>query len=110
VRDNLLWKRNLDRGNAHFDNIKEDFSRLRIDFKKEVDPYDPQPRPLRLKLQELNEWRNAIAHQDFHKFSGSTQLQLTQVRQWRRACKKLAQVFDTVMHRYLQNLTGISPW
>src|SRR5262249_12538920 len=89
VRKNLLWRRKLDRGNATFDNIREDFNRLRIEFGLEVDLYDPPPKPLRGQLQELNDWRNAIAHQDFSRFEGSARLQLTQVRRWRIACGQL---------------------
>jgi RiboL-PSP-HEPN len=110
LRANLLRGRKLNHGNANFDNIREDFDRLRIDFRIEVDSYDPSPNPLRKKLQALNDWRNAIAHQDFARVTGSTRLQLDQVRQWRGACGQLAQVFDKAIRRYLQNLTGISPW
>jgi len=110
VRANLLWRRNLDRGNANFDNIAEDFNRLLIDFRTEIEPHDPQPRPLRGALQELNDWRNAIAHQDFRKIGGSARLQLGRIRRWRKVCTRLAVVFDTVMHQYLQKLTGVSPW
>ena len=110
VERTLLWGRKLDRGNAIFDNIKEDFHRLRIDLGPEVEAYDPPPRPLRGKLQELNDWRNAIAHQDFARLGGSTRLQLARVREWRIACGQLARVFEKVIHRYLQNVTGVSPW
>jgi hypothetical protein len=111
VQANLLWGRKLGHGNANFGNIRDDFDRILIDFRTEVDRYDPPPdRRLRGKLIELNNWRNAIAHQDFAKFGGSTRLRLAQVRQWRGACGRLARVFDKVIHDYLRTLTGVSPW
>jgi hypothetical protein len=61
-------------------------------------------------LQELNDWRNAIAHQNFRNLGGPTRLQLARIRGWRRACTQLASAFDKVMHQYLKKLTGVSPW
>ena len=75
-----------------------------------MDLYDPPPKPLRENLQELNTWRNAIAHQDFGRLGGSSRIRLAQVRRWRGACDQLARVFERVIHRYLQSLTGVSPW
>ncbi len=110
VRTSLVDGRKLSRGNANFDNIREDFERLDIDLSVELDSFDPPPRPLRRKLQDLNNWRNALAHQDFSRLGGSERLRLVQVRQWRKACDQLARVFEKVIHRYLQSLSGVSPW
>ncbi len=117
----LLWPlvqaeftrgRQLDRGNAQPASIGADFGRLGIDFWTEVEGYHPRNRGRKDALVLLNEWRNAIAHQDFDpaRLGGTTILRLTQVQRWRMACRHLARVFDEVMRRRLQTLTGISPW
>jgi hypothetical protein len=51
-------------------------------------------------LQELIDWRNAIAHQDFDPVApgGIPTLHLARVRAWRRAVNALARHFDQVMY------------
>ena len=64
-------------------------------------------------LEELNEWRNAIAHQDFAPamLRGERPvLHLAQVQGWRRACEGLARSFDEVMLAHIQVKTGTAPW
>ena len=63
-------------------------------------------------LEELNLWRNAIAHQDFDPsvLGGSTVLHLPRVRAWRNACNRLVLSFDNVMRARLQKVTGVFPW
>jgi hypothetical protein len=63
-------------------------------------------------LEELNTWRNAIAHQDFDpaKLGGTKVLRLSLVRQWRSACNGLAVAFDAVMCHHLSVLSGTMPW
>lgn len=63
-------------------------------------------------LEELNEWRNAIAHQDFDpaKLGGTTTLHLRTVRGWRRALNRLALSFDGVMRVHIDSLTHQYPW
>jgi hypothetical protein len=104
--------RQLDRGNAQPASLGADFGRLGIDFWTEVESYDPRNRARKEDLEMLNEWRNAIAHQDFDpaRLGGTTTLQLAQVQRWRVACQHLARAFDEVLRRRLQLLTGASPW
>ena len=111
-RAELMRNRQLQRGNAQPDSIKADFGRLGIDFWTEVSRIDPRNRERRALLDNLNRWRNAIAHQDFDpaKLGGTTTLRIVQVRQWRAACDRLAEAFDEVIRRHLQTLTGTSPW
>jgi hypothetical protein len=63
-------------------------------------------------LEELNLWRNAIAHQNFDPalLGGTTNLQLARVQCWRRGCNKLARSLDTVLRAYIQSVTGSNPW
>jgi hypothetical protein len=112
LRAELSRGRRLDRGNANPDSLRQDFDRLGIEFWPEVERYDPRNAARRAMLERLNQWRNAIVHQDLEpaKLGGSTTLRLAQVRQWRRACHRLARSFDAVLHRHLLTQTGVAPW
>lgn len=65
MRTSLLLDRKLDRGNAHPGNLGSDFGRLGVTFWPEVIALRPTNAERRALLLSLNEWRNAIAHQDF---------------------------------------------
>jgi hypothetical protein len=103
----------LDRGNPNPGNIGADFTRLGLDFWAEVAADHALNAQRRQALEELNDWRNAVAHQDFAPamlLAGRPQLSLAQVRDWRRACEGLARSFDNVLRAYLQTRTGAAPW
>jgi len=104
--------RQLDSKNAQPGSLGSDFGLLGIEFWDEVDKHDPKNRDRRKELEALNNWRNAIAHQNFEKVSPGAApfLRLYRVCRWRSACKKLARSFDEVMRVYLQSLTGRTPW
>ena len=110
----LEWQLNckLDKGNPNPGNLGADFERLGIKFWVEVHAVDARNAQRRILLEELNEWRNAIAHQDFDptKLGGATTLGLAQVRAWRAACNALALSFDAVMRDYIVRTVGIPPW
>ena len=112
-RASLVFNRKLDRGNPNPGNIGSDFNRLQLQFWAAVDAHRPANPSRRILLEELNEWRNAIAHQDFAPAmlrSGRPALQLAQVQGWRKVCEGLAQSFDEVLHAYIQVKTGTAPW
>jgi hypothetical protein len=103
--------RKLDAGNANPGNIGADFNRLGIEFWKEVLARDPRNDGRRDRLEELNRWRNAIAHQAFDPQQlGGPVLHLATVRQWRGVCNRLAIEFDAVMCKHLSSLVGTAPW
>ncbi len=112
IRANLTWNRQLDRGNAHPANLKKDFDRLQIDFWAEADRVQPRCARWRSQLESLNNWRNAISHQDFDptKLGGTATLRLAAIKRWRTVCGRLARTFDTVMFQHLRGLTGKAPW
>jgi hypothetical protein len=113
LRSNLRFGRKIDRGNPNVGNIGSDFGRFGIAFWPLVDAHQANNFARRVSLDELNEWRNAIAHQDFAASmlrGGSPSLTLAQVRGWRRSCDVLARSFDDVMRRHIERLTGTSPW
>jgi hypothetical protein len=63
------------------------------------------------QLEELNRWRNAIAHQDFDpRVLGAVFLRLEKVQGWRSACEGLTISFDRVMRVRPHQMTGTSPW
>ena len=103
--------RQLDRGNAQPSSLGSDFSRFGINFWHEVHNHDPRNMARRVFLERLNDWRNAIAHQDFDPVRlGGNRLPLASVRHWRKACERLAASFDGVMGQHLLAMTGTSPW
>ncbi len=112
VRDEFTRDRRLDRGNAQPSSIGSDFNRLGIDLWNEIRAFETRTSDLMKLLDDLNHWRNAIAHQDFdpHRLGGSTVLRLERVRRWRRACMRLARALDEVMRRHMAKLTGSAPW
>ncbi|HEY1862014.1 MAG TPA: HEPN domain-containing protein, partial [Gemmataceae bacterium] len=108
----FTWNRQLDRGNPNPGNIGSDFGRFGIEFWGEVNGHHARNPQRKRLLEELNEWRNAIAHQDFDpaRLGGAITLGLRQVIDWRSACAGLASSFDEVMRAYLLAVTGLSPW
>ena len=112
VREEFFQSRKLDKGNPNPGNIGADFNRLGMDFWGDVLSHDPLNAARRALLERLNEWRNAIAHQDFDpaKLGGSLVLRLADVREWHRVCEGLANSFDEVMQNYLFPTTGTVPW
>lgn len=112
LRADLTWNRSLSRGNPHPGAIGADFNRLGLTFWDEVRTLDARNVRRRELLQELIDWRNAIAHQDFDAVAsdGNATLQLVRVRGWRSAVNALARHFDAVMYNHLTTLVGRAPW
>jgi hypothetical protein len=108
----LTQGRKLDRENPNPGNIGSDYNRFGLAFWPTVHGISPKNQDRQALLEELNVWRNAIAHQDFDpaKLGGRTTLTLEHVRRWRGACSALASEFDQVMHALIRNTTGSSPW
>ncbi len=112
LRVEFVWNRGLDKGNPHPGAIGSDFNRLGVDFWTEVYGLHASNDRRRELLQELIDWRNAIAHQDFDSVApaGNPTLHLAKVRAWRRAVSALAGYFDQAMCNYLRVLLGAAPW
>ncbi|MFI5458379.1 MAG: HEPN domain-containing protein [Isosphaerales bacterium] len=107
IRELLTQGLQLNRSNAQPGSIGADFGRFGVDFWTELEMNDPRNEVRKTQLVKLNDWRNAIAHQDFR---GKGTLHLRQVWRWRTTCQRLARSFNEVMRHHLQNLTGTSPW
>lgn len=112
VQEQFFWGRAVDRGNATPGNIGSDYNRFGITFWPLVLDDHRFNAARRDHLEDLNTWRNAIAHQDLDptRLGGTTALRLAVVRRWRNALDGLAASFDGVMRRELANLLGASPW
>lgn len=112
VQRQLMSARKLDAGNPNPGNIGSDFDRLEISFWPAVIAYDDRNRTRQRLLATMNQWRNAVAHQDFskHDLRGRDQVTLAEVRAWRGACEHLAVDFERVMYDYLGSITGSAPW
>jgi hypothetical protein len=108
----FAWNRSLGRGNPHPGAIGSDFNRLGVDIWAHVYALDARNERRREALQELIDWRNAIAHQDFDPVApgGILALHLARVRAWRSAVNVLARSFDQAMYNYLQGVVGTVPW
>lgn len=115
VADSLLAQRKLDRGNATWGNVCEDFKSLGIDLAKDVGNTAGAARysTYTRALETLNEARNAIAHQDAKKLQEclkKTRLNLTTFKTWRKKLDRVAKDMDCVTTSYLEGLAGESPW
>ena len=108
----FLLHRTLDRGNPTPGNLGADFNRLGLEFWIEVNQIRRINERRQKYLEELNDWRNAIAHHDFDpaKLGGRRTLTLERIRRFRSVCNALATDFDRVMARHLETITGSNPW
>ena len=106
------WNRSLSKGNPHPGALGSDFGRLGIDFWAAIYGLDARNHRRRESLQELIDWRNAIAHQDFDSVApdGNRTLHLMRVRGWRSVLNVLSRHFDQAVYDYLKSLLGIDPW
>jgi hypothetical protein len=106
----MMQGRKLDAGNPNPGNIGSDFARFGMNLWTEVAALDTRNRDRQRALDELSEWRNAIAHQDWSKVGGSPSLSLPTVRRWRSTCRQLAKSFDRVVGARLAAMVGAAPW
>jgi len=90
-------------------NVGSDFARFDMDFWSAVKALDARNQRRQDALQDLNEWRNAIAHQDWAKVGGSPTLRLRTVRVCRSTCRALARSFDRAVRAHLTTMVGRSP-
>lgn len=110
----LVRNRRLDRGNPTRSSLNDDYNQFGLAFFDEVRALDSRNESRLRLIEELNAWRNAIAHQNFEKLGGaqgaSVVLRLNQVRRWRAGCDRLAMAFDDVLRSHLAQINGVAPW
>jgi hypothetical protein len=113
LADEFAGNRRIDRGNPNPGNLGTDFNRLGIVFWDKVVAHHTRNSERRSALEELNRWRNAIAHQDFSGVTvagGRTTLHLADVQAWRKVCDGLAKSFDEILRVYILRITSSTPW
>jgi RiboL-PSP-HEPN len=112
IRNRFVDGRQLESKNAQPSSLGADFGWFGVEFWRDVNVILADNKAAQNELGILNDWRNAIAHQNFKTVSPGVHPNLTlrQVRQWRRLCNRLARSFDRVMRDYLQSLSGVPPW
>lgn len=108
----LREARRLDRGNPNPGNLGADFGRLGLDLWPELQRRDSRNRGRQRQLQNLADWRNAIAHQDFAiaALVPRPPLRLTQIRAWRSVCNAIAKELELLMGDHLESVAGVRPW
>jgi hypothetical protein len=108
--------RHLDRGNATPAAIGADFRRLDIELWPTLTRWDWRTPMRRRRLEQLNAWRNAVAHHDFDLPTSvratvvGTRRSLAFVRSCRACCSVLARQFDGVVEMRLWHRLGHRPW
>lgn len=108
----LVLGRKLDTGNPNPGNLGSDFSRFGLDLWPSLMALGGRYRVVQSKLEELNAWRNAIAHEalDPTRLGGRTTVVLATIRSWRSACNDLVRAMDRVLGAHLTSLVGSAPW
>jgi hypothetical protein len=113
----LTRNRQLDRGNASAGSIGADFKAFDLDIWEAARRLDARTPMRARRLDQLNVWRNPIAHQDFdfsqhqRELVGEpARLGLSDVRAFRSACDGLAATFDRALVEHLQSIVGSRPW
>jgi hypothetical protein len=108
VRGAFILGRQLDSKNAQPSALGSDFGRLGMKFWDEVYEAHRKNKTRKERLEVLNAWRNAIAHQDFSdaRLGARTDVRLGEVRAFRRLCSALALSFDKVALAHVKAVAG----
>lgn len=111
IQRDLTRGRKLDSGNPNPGNLGSDFGRLGLtSFWADVLADHRHNQSRKGRLEQMNAWRNAIAHQDFTSnaatLSHRTELGLAWVRWFRGACDGLAGSLDAVVLRHIKAVVG----
>jgi hypothetical protein len=109
LRVNLTFSRQLDVRNAQPGSLGADFNRFGLAFWPAVEGADRRNRQRREKLNQLNEWRNAIAHHDIASRGANLtprEVTLDACKDWRSALNGLASSCDRVLTAHLKTLAG----
>lgn len=114
VKARMATGRQLDRGNANPGNLGTDFFAFGINLWPELKLMYPVRAPVwNTKLTNLNDARNAIAHNDQQKLDECRKTQpltLASAKMWRSMLDQFTGGMDTVLSAHLGRLTGTKPW
>lgn len=116
----LTKNRRLDSGNANEATIAEDFGRIGMeDFWDLVGAQGGAAltKARRKRLEQMNMWRNAIAHNNFEqyqsrvdKLDGRLRPRLVEGKRCRVACDQLAEQMARAVAAFLTPIAGAAPW
>ena len=111
----LTAKRRLDTGNPNQSTLQDDFGRFDLDLRGELMRSHAFNKGRWLKLGQVLDFRNAIAHSDPRRLpdaaSDAYDVKLNQVRSWRGAMHMLANQMDIVVSQHIAGLaSGKPPW
>jgi hypothetical protein len=113
IRNRFVEGRQLESRNAQASSVGSDFGWFGVEFWDQANAILADNKVAMKELERFNDWRNAIAHQNFRKVvtpPAQPKLKLQQVRTWRALCNRLARTFDRLMRTYLTSLIGGPPW
>lgn len=114
LRAGLIDGRQLDRGNATWSNVCNDFARLGLSLADEVKSRHPARYSSWVdKVGCLNAARNAIAHHDragLAACQAQQPLTLGTFTTWRSALRGVSAAMETAVGAYLRSMTGAAPW
>jgi hypothetical protein len=116
ILDEVRSNRRLDHGNAHSAALGDDFRWLGSNVWTELVRMDRRNGRRRTRLDQLNVWRNAIAHQalppaePYAVTAAGTARTLRWARHWRANCSALAHQLDRFVKQRLNIMLGIRPW
>ena len=116
ILEELGLNRRLDRGNAHAAALSDDFRWLGSHLWTELVGMDRRNGRRRTRLDQLNVWRNAIAHQalplrEAHAATAAdTARTFRCARLWRANCSTLALQLDRFVKKRLNIMLRIRPW
>lgn len=111
ITSEFRYGRKLDSGNPNPGNIGADFNRFGFVLWTQLIQQDSLNSARKDELEELNLWRNAIAHQNFDPAKlGRPRLRLAMVQRWKRVCDELAVEMDELLRSHLAGFTGRVPW
>ena len=108
VQDQFVAQLKLDRGNPTLANIFDDFGRLGFDAKVALHAALGADAGWHHRLHNLNEWRNAVAHD--LKAPKTPPLNVTSIRLWQDTCDRIARALDSIVYHGLQRLLRRTPW
>lgn len=106
----LTSGRKLDHGNANPSALGSDFGLLGMRLWPQLRARDGRTEVRQARLEELNEWRNAIAHEDFSQLPSGAALRLATVAGFRKACMGLAVTLDREVAAHAAGIVGRPPW
>jgi len=113
--DLLMERPALGRGNANSLTLGNDFKRMHLNIWKALERRDQRNLDRMRRINQLNTWRNAVAHQDVPPPSSAqlirgTDRDVRSLHTWRHSCSALVHDIDAVVNQHMIVLAGRRAW